>query len=595
MEPSRTRGHDPRMHRLSLAAPLAAALLALVPATALSATTTVGSTAGEPKGDCAFWDSYGGAICTVVGPAAPSAGTVRAVRITHGATAADTQVTVAIFSPSGPSRDYTVKSAAPAQSLSSSATTTTTIAVSLAVAAGDRVGFTLSESAPTTKFGVYDSEGSMDVRDGPVAVGSRYDTGWASFTSTSPLAADIDTGTGGGGGSAPGGASGGAAPATQGGRVCRPAGAAARRAAVRDGGVAPSGARARLAEPAVAAAAWRTRWLDRSTSYVDALLLGSRSGFVAFGRTFGTSELRFLSGSTRRPIAPLHISDDYAAALGRGGTPVVAWRTIRTESEDAGPGLVGRAHSCDVVMLAGAPAFTPAVAVAAPEDTGSIGMIDLAGDPATGALHLAYGWGRSDALVYQPVGGAPESLPLSGVGDVRVSTARGRVAVAASAGGSVVVFVRSRAGGPWRRTTIRGVRGPWDMQLGRDGRPRLAFQTSRAEMAVYTGRHVVRTGAPIESVSLALDGADRFHIALTGVAPRRFCFAHKRFDRRGFQITCVGTNLYYVTLDRTARRGRIVTAQRALGQSKPVSIALAGRRVGIALPGRSSWAQLRYR
>lgn len=65
-----------------------------------------------------------------------------------------------------------------------------------------------------------------------------------------------------------------------------------------------------------------------------------------------------------------------------------------------------------------------------------------AADPASAVVQTAYVVGRDEQLVYQPTGGPPQALPLTGVRRVRFAARDGTIAVAASTARTRKVFVR---------------------------------------------------------------------------------------------------------------------------------------------------------
>jgi hypothetical protein len=189
--------------------------------------------------------------------------------------------------------------------------------------------------------------------------------------------------------------------------------------------------------------------------------------------------------------------------------------------------------------------------------------------------------------VYRVVGGAgPESLPLTGVQSIRVAAYGGTVAVAASTSKGLTLFVRT-GGGAFKAKPITKGQGAWDMAMGTDKKPRLAFQKS-LRLQLYDGLKVVATKFPVDEVAIAVDSSKRMHVAFD-LVPKGGCFQSRLASLAG--AACIKNGLYYLRTDAKAKPGKIGKVG-DMAQSSPLSIATQKGKVAIAYADRGSKSAL---
>lgn len=565
------------MSHHALVRALCACLLisALLPSTATAA--TVGSTTGEPDRGCG-----NGVACTVAsGVAAPAATTLTSFTLRHSGAQSGDQVAFKTLRETA-SGYAVVRSTAPVALPASPSATTTTFEIpgGLPIAASEFVGAYVSSAGVRFIQGGSSGAGHGE-HAGDIGEGQSGENFWALFSGTTVLLSATDgQPEGGGGGTGPQPGSGetdnGSAEqdATQ--YCASPTAAPAR---VRTSSTAASTGGSLRVEPGARAARreWRATVLDRppsSSPYSEADIVFDRRGRRhVVGKTLNPDRVTYFGPGGRRDVGRAEFSPNAALAILGSGTPVVAWSRSVYETEPAPPGIVGRSHICDVLFLATGPAFEPTPLAVRPENQSGYLFKDVAGDG--NVVHAAYNVGQSDQLLYQRGTAAPELLPLTGVRRVRVAAARGFVAVAASNDSSLVVFTR-KGTGRWKRTKIATRFGSWDMDLGSDGRPRVAFK-SGLFLRLFDGRRVRRTRISADQVALAVDSRRNLHVAFTKVGgPNCFGFITRQ--------TCVSNGIFYLRTNPKATRGRLEVAQRSVGESPALRIAVSGRKVEVAFP-----------
>lgn len=548
---------------------LGTAVLATLSLTTAAQAATAGSTAGSPTFGC---NDFSGAPCTVFGPTLPG-GSLTSVSINTGGA---TSVTLLVMA-----ADRSVRMTLGSFSVGGGVQTIA-LPSATAVTAGEHLGASFSDA---TRFAAGGGETQPVKREGGL---------WESLSGVHALlSAEVTSADGGGpapsgGGPAPGGggpapAGGGPAPGGGGSRQDDPCPASPTRALLARTLPPPASAGTLVASPVAVAAGWRQKVLDRSEPYVDVQAAYSPKGTLHLvGRSWRTNRLRYLG--TRGPrtwIGKINLEDPWSLTTTFGQGAFVGWGTKVSGSSPSGL-LIG----CRALRVAVTPELAPYSAASQPPDQRGFEALDVAGDPSTGIVHGGWITGTEEALHYGVVGVNDARLPLSGaISSVKVGAARGTVTVGAKRGRTIVLFTRS-AKGSWSRLTIRGVHeARWDLAQGADGRPRVAFQDSRLNLALYNGRKLVRTDLPVDQVTLALDAGDRMHLAFT------------RTDRpRCFRFTgCLGNGLLYLRTNPTGTRGRVSTIAASPGQSSRLSIAVSGRKVAVAMLGHSSWPMVRLK
>ncbi len=248
-------------------------------------------------------------------------------------------------------------------------------------------------------------------------------------------------------------------------------------------------------------------------------------------------------------------------------------------------------HHYGQLRQAFGPAFEPAeLARTAENDTGYL-FNDLAVDRRTGALHAAYGVGRSDLLVHHAQDGRTTALSLRGVRGLRIAAGGGVVAIAATDGNRLLLFQR-RSGGWSSRTLARGV-NDFDMAVGRDGRARAVFSTTRdcCSLRVWTGSRLIRTRVGVDQVALAVDDRGAAHIAYS----RMRQLSCRRVGWWG--RVCSNNGVGYLKLTAAGRPVRHSVVQSSMGYSSNLSVAVTagGGKVAIGYPdaGRDRRALVR--
>lgn len=553
------------MRRTSLHLALACALLVAAPSGAMAA--TIGTTNGDPDRGC---DD-----CTVVSRAAAASGTtITSFNLRHSGSVAGAQVAFKTLREDGFSSYTVVRSTGLLALPAASSPTTTTFAIpdGLPIAAGELIGVYVS-NAGAGPVNVVASGGSAGyaTQSGNVAPGSSGENFWAVFSAGDLLLSGTDgsgssgTGSPGGGDSGGGDGSGGGgssycqSPTASPARVASAGSAPVARPALRTGGGARTARRQ-----------WRGQVLDRSSSsrgYLQARIeLDRRGRRHVIGKELNPVEINYFGPGRRRGVGETDFSPDVALAVTPAGRATAAYS--RTMFEGTG--------ACEVLFLAAAPGFAAQPLAVRPGNDPGYLFKDIAADPSGRGIHAAYNVGRKDVLIYQRVGAAPERLPLSGVRRVRVAAGpRGQVAVAASNDSRLVVFTR-KGRGRWKSRTIGRRVGSWDMDVGRDGQPRVAFK-SGLYLRLFNGKRVVRTRLFVDQVALAVDRRKQLHVAFTKVGGPN-CFGYIRRD------TCVSNGIFHLRTNSSASRGRIQVVQRSVGQSPPLSIAVSGRKIEVAFP-----------
>jgi hypothetical protein len=563
------------------------------------AATVIGSDlAGTPSGGCAT-NIF---ACTMTplaagssgyGFTAPSAGLVTAIKLKHGAIPGDNTVGYRILTPTGTANQFTARivpspeGSNGAVHLSTSAGTETTTPVDGAakpkgvpIAAGEQVAVFLADASTpvvdTGRSGVgelndnhYNStpktysaqsgEVQLQVVIEPDANGNGY--GDESQEPTQPGGGDPGGGNPGGGdpgGGNPGGNPGGNTVDEP--NLCPPRGG-------------------------LQAASWKGTTLDKSRAYDSARIVFDPSGkrHVAGVTTINGGQLNYFGPSATKTVDSLGtVPGDYALAIA-GGQPVLGYARHIVEQDPHPADEIGVDHRCEVFFLARGPDLKPVPTYATARDEDAFHTLDMAADPKSGGLHLAYIRGQAKQLVYREVGGGnPESLPLTGVRAIRVAAYGGTVAVAASTSTALTVFVKSGAGTFKARPIAKG-QAAWDMAIGPDKKPRLAFQKS-LRLNLFNGSKIVTTKLPADEVAIAVDSSKRMHVAFD-LAPHFAC-AQSRFGP--FVIRkCIKNGLYYLRTDPQGKSGS-VSQVGDMALSSPLSIATQKSKVAIAYADRGN-------
>lgn len=315
---------------------------------------------------------------------------------------------------------------------------------------------------------------------------------------------------------------------------------------------------------------WRAQQVDASDNFNDVdATFDARGALHVAGRGAFRHGVTYWGPAGKRAIEATNDQGSVAIAA-VGTTPVVGYGMDHPES--AG----GRLVSCDVLKLAAGPGLTPTAVYAHAQDDTAFFFSDLAADPATNAVHAIYEVGRSaPALAYRRLGAAPERLPLSGgtLRQAQVAAAGDAVAVAARTDGGLVVFVR-RGSGPFAAQPISARAGTFDLAMGRDGRPRIAFVDGAGRLALFNGRRVVRSRTAVVGVAIAVDRRGRMHVAAAPTA--QACHTTWIWE-------CTRGGLYHVRTTAAGTRGVVSTIQSTTGFAPGrIAIAVHGTRVAVA-------------
>lgn len=576
---------------MPVVAPLRAGILAGLLSILIPASAGAAQRIGPDLGALAPVARCDQASCNLVqlagaaGAASPADGVIVRYRVKHGqASSALDQVRLLVLERRGDQLALVRQSDAAYLGTSPA---TEEFAVRLPIAAGQLIGLRV-ESTFTPAVPVLTTSGPGEVTGryaGTQATGAAAPYAGAEGV-TLLLNADLEPsggsgqpgGSGGSGGSGKpggsGGSGGGTSPTTPAppadSAVSCPPSAAASAATGRSRAVAPVARRLlRVAPGARVAARWRTTIVDATDNYneVDAAYDGRGRLHVA-GRGALRKAVVYRGPSGQRVIESTNDDGSVAVAVPRTG-PLVGYGMDHASSAN------GRLIYCDVLKLAAGPGFAPQVFLAQPENETGFFFADLAADPRGATTHAVYELGRArPRLFHHVVGGARQELALTGgvLRQARIEASGPTVAIAARTDGALAVYVR-RGGGPFRRTVVARGTGAFDLALGRDGRPRLAFSDRRGRLALFTGRRVVRTGAPVSAVGLATGPGGRMEVAIAPTA--------QACDRSSIWH-CRRGGLYLLSVNARATRARTSVVQSTTGFA-PVRIAVATHGAKVAV------------
>lgn len=554
---------------------VALSICALLPAAGAQAATTVGQTANEPTLDCAYVATRGGP-CTAAGASSPVNGIVTKWRLGYSGASDGDVVTFKTFRAAG-EVSYTVIRSTSGVAVPAGVGVLE-VAGNTPIAAGELIGAYVSN--PAMKF--ITTTGSLAVADGNQPEGET--TEYALWSTTAQIAAVVEADRDRDGlgdetqdptppadPSDPGEPSNPGEPSDPG-RGDPLACPSARPATVAVGRLPVAAEHAsRLARPSarVAARQWRRSVIDDPDGARD-----YRDGRIEF------------DGRGRRHVAGHIVNPDQVKYFGPvGGEKVID----RTEFSSAiglgllpsGTPIVGyeRDTECDQYRLAVGPAFTPRLFSYELSIEGSFQFSDLAGDPRRNVAHVAYTVGNSYRLTYRPTDGAAETLPMKHVRRIRVAAVGRRVALAASdRNDTLKVFVRS--GGRWRGTTVtKRLDRSWDMDLGSDGRPRVAY-TVAGDLRLFNTGWPARIGLDADEVAVAMGRKNSFNLAFTSDDRKQHCVVGGREEL--MHQACAGKGMHYLQLTKRDLRYRLI--QKAIGESMPMSLAVHGKKAEVVFP-----------
>lgn len=549
---------------------------------------------------CAATQLAGGA-----GATAPADGTLVRFSLRHGPAASALGETVRLLVLDGSGQRLRVVRQSPPFTISTQAAdAVSTFRVSVPIAAGQRIGVlvqsTFAQSDSWLRVAGAAGGATVGQAAGLPVVGAAGDFAPAGDRLLL-LNAELEPAAGRSGGAGRGGRATRGAARPRRGRsgngtarpsapVCTAAGGVVARtaaaiplAAVRDA-AAPPRRTLRLRPAAGAAAGWPARRIDASDSYNEVDAAFDRHGRLHVAARGGFRHRVIYAGPRgKKLVEATNDQGSVAIAAPRSG-PVVAYGMDFPDARG------GRLVYCDVLKLARGPAFRPAPVLA--QRVGDTGFFfaDVDADPRGTRLHAIYELGRrAPQLVYRPLGGAAQRLPLVGgtLRQARLAVRGGTVAVVARTDGALNLLVR--AGRRWTRTVLARDAGVFDVAVGPDGRARVAFADDLGQLRLYTGRALVATGIPAASLGLAVDGAGRLHVALTPTA--RACHTTSIWDcRRG--------GIHHLRIDPDGRGGSAATVQETTGDAPgDLAIAVHGGAVAIAYgdPARSRMLTVRRR
>lgn len=546
---------------------LAAVLAGLLAQPVSAATSTVGTTSASPARDCAFLATYGSA-CTAVGAAIPKSGKLTAFKLNYADAPAGTKVSFKVLERTG---DWTFRvriATAETELPATAGTTEFPLTEPVSVSAGEYLGVYIGSAG--VDF-VADGGAGTYVRDGDAAQGEVLE--YAGLTATPQLAATLDDGA------APAptpdpdpGPDPDPDPGSTDGAGCTTARVATAPVAVSH-------------TPATAAARgeWKLQVLDSAGSgrdYLEARAeLDSKGHRHVAAKILNPDQVVYFGPAGNKVVDRTEFSGGLGLAVLRGATPLVAYRHH--------PG-------CDQLRMAVAPAFSPILFASWTQDIGGgFQFMDVAGERNANVVHAAYSYGLYDELVYKASTGARATLPMKNVRKVRVATANGRVAIAASDRNDTLRLFQLVRGKWVGKTVTTKLSRDWDMDLDPKGRPMIVYTAGSGRLFVLGVRGFrPNTGVDAaDSVAIAADRRGVAHVAVTtheppdqGKSGGRECLPEAHLEARAG--ICAGKGFYYLRASR--RKPRVEIVQRALGDHPPLSIAARGKRVHIvfAEPGR---------
>ncbi|HVM19287.1 MAG TPA: hypothetical protein VM307_04935, partial [Egibacteraceae bacterium] len=200
---------------------------------------------------------------------------------------------------------------------------------------------------------------------------------------------------------------------------------------------------------------------------------------------------------------------------------------------------------------------------------------ELASDPRGGPVHTAYSIGEQ--LHYHRMGAKPLKLPVSRTRVLRVAVGGGVVAVGSLTDrGVLTVFHRKGTSGAFSKRSLGNGVTHYDLAVGRDGVPRVAF-ARKGRLHVFNGRKVVASAIPAFRVGIGVDRDRRVHVVFSPAD-------HPNCRGSVVAVWCTNRNgVYHLRLDRGAARGTWTRVQPTVGYSPArYSVATTGRTVAVA-------------
>ncbi len=229
----------------------------------------------------------------------------------------------------------------------------------------------------------------------------------------------------------------------------------------------------------------------------------SQTGLHVAGAT-GDDLIRYFDPSgVGATIARLELaSGSVSIGVPEGGDPLIGFHD-RLIADDSGEAVM-----CEANVIID-PAGNRSIVDAKLGMDGSYAIGDIAIDDSN--LHRAFTVGSKDRLFYGGSDGV-ENLGVSKIRSVKVAANGGAVVIGAYDGKTLRLFTRTPGG--WT-SSVRAHRvGAWDLDVGSDGTPRVAWTTTGGQLRLFNGVSVSKPGVVAEVVAVAAEpGTHTMHVA----------------------------------------------------------------------------------